>query len=86
MRSHFVNLPYTSLFIALKEFRIQIIATPTSANTAIHMLAMPGMESSITPNLTIRAKAIFCRAMEMVRRAIFRARGRPERSSFRSTN
>ena len=71
--------------MARKEFKIQIMATPTSANTAIHILAMPGILSSITPNLTIRAKAMFCRAMEMVRRAIFSALGRPYRSSFRST-
>ena len=42
--------------------------TPTSANTAIHMVASPSAARSSTSNLTAMANTTFCRAMEMVRR------------------
>lgn len=51
-------------------------ATPTSAKTASHMLAIPRMLRSSTANFTARAKMMFCRATAMVFREMRMALGR----------
>ena len=48
------------------ELRTAISETPTSANTAIHMLARPTVPSSMTIILIPMAKTIFCLAILMV--------------------
>ena len=49
-------------------------ATPTSAKTAIHMLAMPKAARMSTANLMPRANTMFCHTMPMVLRATAMAR------------
>ena len=49
--------------------RMARIATPTSANTASHMFAMPTAASTSTASLTPKANTMFCHTMHMVRRA-----------------
>lgn len=44
--------------------------TPTSANTAIHIVAKPTAASNSTSTLTHMANHTFCRAMPSVRRAM----------------
>ena len=52
------------------EFSTQIMATPVSANTAIHMLACPARPRIITAILITRANITFCHAMRFVFRAM----------------
>ena len=51
-------------------FRMAINATPTSANTASHMVATPKAPSSSTAPLTPRANQMFCLTMRRVFRAV----------------
>ena len=46
-----------------------MIATPTSPNTASHMLAMPSAASTRISSLTPSAKMMFCQTIVMVLRA-----------------
>ena len=48
--------------------RMASTSTPTSAKTAIHMLASPVAPSTSTSALTARAKITFCQTIFMVRR------------------
>ena len=56
-------------------FRTQSMATPESANTAIHILAKPSSPRIMTTNFTPRAKITFCQAMDRVARAMAMASG-----------
>ena len=46
------------------------MATPTSANTASHMVAKPTAANTNTANFTPSAKTMFCHTMRMVLRAM----------------
>ena len=48
--------------------RMAKIATPTSANTAIHMFAMPTAASTSTESFTPKANTMFCHTIPMVLR------------------
>ena len=56
LRSAFTEFPTHS---ALKELRIAMIETPTSANIASHIFAIPNAASMSTTIFTINAKAMF---------------------------
>ena len=66
-------------------FRMAMIATPTSANTASHMLAMPSAAKMSTMSFTPSAKMMFCQAMLIVLRAMRMARAMLEGLSSMST-
>lgn len=61
------------LYRTRMEFRMQSMATPVSANTAIHMDAKPQRPRIITQILTASAKTTFCQEIRLVARAIARA-------------
>ena len=65
--------------------RMAITATPTSPNTASHILASPAAESASIATLTMMENQMFSYTTFMVLRAMRLARGRPLRSSFIST-
>ena len=49
-------------------FRIASKATPTSANTASHMVAMPTAPNSNTASFTPKARMMFCQTIRRVAR------------------
>lgn len=57
--------------IARIAFKIAITETPTSANTAAHILAYPKAPKINTKNLIPKANTMFWFAMRIVFRAIF---------------
>lgn len=61
---------YNYPFRALMAFKIAITDTPTSANTASHILAAPKAPIARTINFTPRAKTIFCITIRSVLREI----------------
>ena len=51
------------VFSAREAFKIANTETPTSANTAAHILASPRAESTSTPSLIASANTMFCRTI-----------------------
>ena len=79
-------LPNKGGLIMIRELLIIAkSATPTSANTASHRLAMPSPPKSKTVTFTAKATMMFCQTTTLVRRAIDIACARREGSSLMST-
>ena len=69
----------------LVELIMAIMVTPTSANTAVHILAMPNVPSTITNIFIPNAKTIFCHNILLVFFDTFIASTKAFISSFINT-